>query len=340
MGVKLKDLIVKEEIEIKSLANKILVVDAMNILYQFLTTIRAYDGSVLTNSKGIVTSHLIGLFSRTSTLMEHGLKLAFVFDGKAPLIKQKTWEQRTSIKAKAEEQLIIAKEEEDFKSMKKFAARTAILTKEMQEDAKKLILALGLPIIDAPSEGEAQASYIVSIGDAYGVVSQDYDTLMFGCTRLIRNLSIAGNRKRTGKVGFVKIKPEIVKLKDFLKHNKITREQLIAMGIMIGTDYNPGGIKGIGPKKALKLVQENTIEEAFKKIGWDKHYPDLKWKEIYDVIIKMPTTDNYKLEWNPIDTNKLYNLLVNEFEFSKERVESKIKSLKKQNVQKGLNSFF
>ena len=101
MGLQFKDIIIKNEIAIKDLKDKILVVDSMNLLYQFLTTIRSADGSVLTDAKGRPTSHLIGLFSRTTALMEEGLKLAFVFDGKAPEIKYKTWEKRTAIKQEA-----------------------------------------------------------------------------------------------------------------------------------------------------------------------------------------------------------------------------------------------
>ncbi|MBU1622944.1 MAG: flap structure-specific endonuclease, partial [Nanoarchaeota archaeon] len=98
MGLQFKDLVIKREIAIKDLKGKILAVDSMNLLYQFLTTIRSADGSALTDSKGRVTSHLIGLFNRTTSLMEQGLKLVFVFDGKAPDIKKRTWEKRTKVK--------------------------------------------------------------------------------------------------------------------------------------------------------------------------------------------------------------------------------------------------
>ena len=101
MGLNFKDLVIKKEISISDLHGKVLAIDSMNLLYQFLTTIRSPDGTPLTDKKGHVTSHLIGLFSRTATLMEQGLKLVFVFDGKAPEIKQKTWEKRTQVKKEA-----------------------------------------------------------------------------------------------------------------------------------------------------------------------------------------------------------------------------------------------
>ena len=175
MGTKLKDLVVKKEISINDLSQKKLVVDTYNMLYQFLATIRTYDGSQLTDSHGNITSHLTGLFSRTTNLTQQGLKLAFVFDGKPPILKKAEQERRKEAKEKAQEEYEIAKEREDVEGMKKYAARTSRLTPEMVEEAKKLVHALGLPVVDAPSEGEAQAARMVNQGDAYAEISQDYD---------------------------------------------------------------------------------------------------------------------------------------------------------------------
>src|SRR3990167_6878995 len=307
MGLQFKELVVKKEISIADLRGKVLAVDAMNMLYQFLTTIRSPDGSVLTDSKGRVTSHLIGLFSRTTALMEQGLKLIFVFDGRPPEIKQKTWEKRTAIKAEASLKLKEAGENGDFASMRKFAARTAILTKDMREDAKAVITALGLPIVQAPSEGEAQTAYMVKNGTAYASVSQDYDNLIFNCPLLVRNLSIEGRRKKAGKLAYQKVNPELILLKDILAHLGLNLEQLIVLAILVGTDYNPGGVKGIGPKTGLKLLKEygTDFKAVFEKVEWSKQYPDLSWQEVFDTIKKMPVTDDYKLEWKKIDEKKL-----------------------------------
>lgn len=345
MGLQFKELVIKKEISISYLKGKILAVDSMNLLYQFLTTIRGIDGSPLTDNQGHVTSHLIGLFSRTTHLMEKGLKLAFVFDGKAPEIKQKTWEKRTSIKHEASLKLKEAEESGNIQDMKKFASRTAILTKEMIEESKKLILALGCPIIQAPSEGEAQATHLVKTGHAYASVSQDYDNLIFGCPTLIRNLSIEGKRKKAGKFGYQKINPEIILLKEVLDHLQLSLDQLIIVAILVGTDYNPGGVKGIGPKNAIKLVKEfkDDFEALLQKVEWKKHYPDLGWKELFDTIKNIPVTNDYKLEWKSINEKAVIQLLVEEHNFSLERVQGKLDDLKKTQApmaQKGLNSFF
>jgi len=346
MGLNIKDLIVKEEITIKALKGKILAVDSMNILYQFLTTIRGIDGSVLTDSKGRVTSHLIGLFSRTTVLMEQGIKLVFVFDGKPPAIKQETWEKRRNIKEEAELKFQEAEKMGYQEEMRKYASRTTRLTKEMIIDAKNLITALGLPIIQAPSEGEAQTAYLVKKGDAYASLSQDYDNLIFGCPRLIRNLSVTGRRKKAGKaVGYITVSPEMIELPKVLAELKLTNDQLIVLAILIGTDYNPGGIKGIGPRKALKLLQDHKddFEKIFSLVKWDEQYPERSWLEIFNTIKHIPVTDKYELSWKKIDEKKITHLLVEEHGFGLERVQKKLDDLRKEQKildQKGLSSFF
>ncbi len=345
MGLQFKDMVIKHEVSIKELHGKILAIDSMNLLYQFLTTIRAADGSLLTDKQGQVTSHLLGLFSRTTALMEEGLKLVFVFDGKPPAIKQKTWEKRTAAKVEASLKLKEAEEAGNIGEMKKFASRTSILTTEMVADAKQIIRALGLPLIDAPSEGEAQTTYLVKKGDAYASISQDYDNLIFGCPRLIRNLSIAGKRKKTGTLGFQLVKPEMIVLSEVLEHLGLDIDQLIVLAIIVGTDYNPGGVKGIGPKTGLKLVQEhgNNFPAVFKQAEWEKHYPNLEWKEVFDTIKNMPVTDNYSLQWKKVEEKELFDLLVKRHDFGEERVRSKIKSLKEiqgKGQQQGLGGFW
>ena len=277
--------------------------------------------------------------------MESGLKLVFVFDGKPPEIKAKTWEKRKRIKQEASLKLKLAQEEDNLEEIKKFAARTSILTKEMIHDAKELIQALGLPIVQAPSEGEAQTAYMVKTGKAYASISQDYDNLIFGCPLLIRNLSLEGKRKKAGTLGYTVVKPEAIYLQDVLKHLSLNLDQLIVLAILVGTDYNPGGVKGIGPKTGLKLLKEhnNNFLKIFHAVEWDKHYLDISWQEIFDTIKNIPTTDDYKLEWKPLDEKKLHHLLVEERNFSAERVRSKLEKLseiKGTLAQKGLGSFF
>jgi len=323
MGVKLKDLIAPKAIEIKDLRNKVLAVDAHNILYQFLTTIRQRDGTPLTNSEGKITSHLNGLFYRCTKFMEEGLKLAFVYDGIPPKLKAKEIAARREMKQAATEKYNEAKIAGDTNGMKKFASRATYLSKDMIEESKKLLNLLGIPVIQAPSEGEAQAAFMTQ-RDAYAVVSQDYDSLLSNCTRVVRNLSIEGKRKKAGTLTHTTVSPEIIELKDVLNTLQITQDQLITMGILIGTDYNNGGIPGIGPKKALKLVKEiKNQNELFTKVEWNKHF-DIDWKDIFDTIKNMPITKEYKLDWKKPKIEELREFLIKQ-SFTAERIDQKLK---------------
>jgi flap endonuclease-1 len=340
MGVKIFELVPARETELDSLAGKTLAVDSSLFLYQFLTTIRQRDGTLLMDSKGNVTSHLAGLFNRTVKLMEKQINLAFVFDGKPPGLKSRERERRAGMKQEAEEKYKIAVEKKDIGEMRKYAARTTRLTPEMVKEAKELIQALGLPAVQAPSEGEAQAAHIVKKGDAFAVASQDADSLMFGASRLVRNLAITGRRKKAGKIGFETVKPEIIELQEVLNSMGIDNDQLIALGMLIGTDYNTGGVKGIGPKNGLKMVKEckKDFDALFEKAEWGKYF-DFPWTDVFYTIKKMPVESKYNISQSPVDREKVLGLLVGKHDFSPERVNSALDKLLKareKKKQKGL----
>jgi flap endonuclease-1 len=337
MGTNLKNIIHVDEISIKELSGKILAVDSFNILYQFLTTIRQYDGQPLTNSKGKVTSHLSGIFFRTIKLMENNIKLVFVFDGKAPDLKNKERERRKALKDDAQRKYDLAVEQGDIELMRKYATRTTKLTTEMINEAKELLNALGLPIIQAPSEGEAQAAYMAKKGDVYGLISQDTDGLLFESPRLIKNLSISARKKKGAT--YVANEPEIIDLSKNLNELGIDIDQLIIISILCGTDFNIGGVKGIGPKNALKLVKKfgKDFDTLFSELEWSFDYP---WQDVFDVIKNMKIIDNYELKWNNIDKEKVLQIMVDENEFSKERVQKSLDNITKKQAQKGLSEFF
>ncbi|MFC1728487.1 flap endonuclease-1 [Nanoarchaeota archaeon] len=343
MGVNLKDLSVKTETNYDFLKGKVFVVDSFNVLYQFLSSIRQRDGTPLMDSKGRVTSHLIGLFNRTTKLMKLGLRLAFCFDGKPPELKKKERERRANLKENAHKQYKIAEERGHIEDMKKYAQRTSRLSPEMINEAKELVRALGLPVIQAPSEGEAQAAYIVNKGEAYAAVSQDYDCLLFGVKRVIQNLTISEKRKMPSKLSYERIVPTIIETEKVLNEMGINQDQLIILGLLVGTDYNPGGIKGIGPKNALKLVKEHKddFEGLFKEVKWGEYF-DFDWKDAFNLLKNMETTDDYELKWSDIDREKIIELMVTEHEASLERIEKALNELEKVNKeksQKGLGDF-
>ncbi|MBI2654612.1 flap endonuclease-1 [Candidatus Woesearchaeota archaeon] len=344
MGVALTELLLIKDIDIEYLKNKVLVVDAPMWLYQFLSSIRQRDGTLLMDSKGKVTSHLMGLFTRVSNLIQQNVKLAFVFDGEPPELKYLTLEKRKEIKLEAERKFEKAKEKDDLELMKKYAARTSRLTDEMIEEAKHLIEAFGLPVIEAPSEAEAQASLIVKNNDAFALATNDADALLFEAPRIVRNLNMAGKKKRKDKLSYETISPDLIELKENLKHLGINQEQLIALAMLIGTDYNNGGIKGIGPKTALKLVKEYhyNFEALFNHVKWDDSF-DFSWKEVFELIRHIPVDRHYNLKWRDVDEDKMMELLVDKHDFSEERVRNQIEGLVKEKHkknQKGLGEFF
>lgn len=341
MGVNLDQIIVSKEISIEELNGKKLVVDSFNMLYQFLSSIREQDGSLLMDSKGRITSHLSGLFFRIASLMKSNIKLAFVFDGVSPELKKQEKERRQELKEDSFLKYKKAVEEQDIELMKKYASRTSYLTKEMIEDSKLLISAFGLPIIDAPSEGEAQAAYMVKKGDFYSVVSQDTDSLLFGSLRVVKNLTITKKRKLFNKKSYEKINPELIELSNVLNNNGIDIDQLIVISMLCGTDFNVGGIKGIGPKKALALIKKynKDFDSIFNEVNWNNYFKN-DWKFVFNTIKNMPVSDHYNLDWKEIDKRKIYKILVEDYDFSKERVEKILYDLDKKNEQKGLSDFF
>jgi len=329
MGVAITELLEGKSVALADLKGKVLAVDAFNTLYQFLTTIRMQDGTPLRDSKGNVTSHLTGLFSRTTALMAEGLRLVFVFDGEPPALKRQERERRHALKQEALLKLKEATKREDVEGMRKYAGRTATLTKEMVEESKLLIEALGLPVVQAPSEGEAQAAFLCKRGDAYAVISQDADAFLFGAPRVVKNLNLTGRRKRSGSLAYEKIEPELLLLDENLKRLNLAHEQLIVLAILVGTDYDKEGIRGIGPKKALKLLEEHgkDYRRIFAEVGWKEAYPDLPWEELLATFKGMVVTEQYKLAWRPPDERRVRKLLVEEHDFSEERIAAAMKRL-------------
>ena len=344
MGTDLGDLVGKEEITLDYLQGRKVGVDSYNIIYQFLASIRGQDGTPLMDSHGNVTSHLTGLLYRTVNLLDKGIKPVFVFDGEAPLLKKLTLEKRKEIKIEAQKNLDKAKEEGDEELMKKYASRTSRLNDEMKEEAKKLVEAFGLPAITAPSEAEAQASLIVKNDDAYAIATNDADALLFEAPRIIRNVSIAGRKKKTNKLSYETVNPDMILLDENLKHLGINQDQLIVLAMLVGTDFNMGGIKGIGPKSAIKLVKkhENNFDAMFNEAKWADNF-EFEWKEVFDLIKHMKVNKEYELKWGQIDEEKVRDLLVDKHDFSEERVKGQISELlklKEKKGQKGLGEFF
>lgn len=332
MGLQIGNIVPRRGIEFSELKGKTIAVDAFNAIYQFLSTIRQPDGTPLMDSKKRVTSHLSGLFYRNINLLREGIKLVYVFDGEAPKMKRATNDKRRENKDIAFEKYQRAKEEEDIESMGKYARQLSSIDSEKIAESKELLEAMGIAIIQAPGEGEAQASFMAQHNDIYAVGSQDYDSLLFGAPRLIQNLTLA--RKRKTFSGYVSIGPELIELGRVLNTLQINHDQLICLGILSGTDYNQGGVKGLGPKKSLALVRQRKAPALiFKQV------PDLgfDWQEVFE-LFKKPNVKQVEIEFPKIDKDKIRKILI-EHDFSGDRIDSALKRLdeaKEQAKQKTL----
>ncbi|MFX1586952.1 MAG: flap endonuclease-1 [Promethearchaeota archaeon] len=339
MGIKINELVneVKRTITFENLFNKRIAIDAFNTIYQFLAIIRQRDGTLLMDDEGNVTSHLSGLFYRTINFLEHNIRPIFVFDGTPSELKLDTIEERRKIKEEYKEKMIKAREAEDFRDAKRYAQLTSKLDEDMIEESKKLIKYFGIPIIDASSEGEAQSAYLVQLGDAWACASQDYDTLLFGGERLIRNFAVS----RTVKVRDTSktLDIEYISLEKFLENLKITREQLVEMGILVGTDFFPG-IKGIGQHTALDLIKEyrsleNILKSKIKVRGKEIKIDVEVIERIKQIFLDPDIKKEYpKLVWKKIDYEKIQELLIEQHNFSAQRVHNALERLRKQELSK------
>jgi flap endonuclease-1 len=342
MGVNIGDLFKEEKISFSDLSNRVIAIDAYNVLHQFLASIRQRDGTPLKNSRGEITSHLSGLFHRTANLVEARIKPVYAFDGKPHPLKAKTLEERHKRKEIAEKEWKEALESGDLEKAKSKAQQTSRLTDEMIQQSKQLLTALGIPYVQSPSEGESQASYMVKKGDAYAVGSQDYDCLLVGSPRLVRNLTSADKRKLPGKEAYAKIYPKLIRLEPNLTSMGINQKQLVDMAILIGTDFNEG-VKGIGPKKSLDLIKKTgDIEKALESIKFTDKPSSDTIQQIQKIFLEPDVTDDYSLKWSMPDKESVLSILCDRHQFTRERVEpilEKFSIIKNISKQKNLIDF-
>jgi flap endonuclease-1 len=326
LGVNLRGIVPKTVIKLEDLSGKTVAIDAYNALYQFLAIIRQPDGTPLKDNTGKVTSHLSGLLYRTSNLVELGIKPIYVFDGKPPELKTEEIQRRRQVKVEAQVHYEKAVARGDMAKARMFAQATTSMKTYMKEDAHRLLDLMGLPWVQAPSEGEAQAAHMTKRGDADYCASQDYDSLLFGAPTLLRNVTVSGRRKLPSKNVYIDVVPEVFVLDKILKECEITYEQLIDVGILIGTDFNPDGIKGLGPKTALKLIQKHgTLENALPHIkGAEFPHPP---EQIREIFLHPKVTSDYMITWKEPNMDGIVDFLVREKDFSENRVRKAVEKM-------------
>ena len=321
MGIVLTPIITRETIALGALGGKTLAVDGNVELYQFLALIRLPDGTPLQDLNGRITSHLSGLFFRTTRLMsEHRLRLVFVFDGTPPPRKAREIAKRRASRARYEEERAAALASGDIAQAYSKATMTSRLTREMIAEARELLRLMGVPTLQAPAEGEAQAAHMAATSpDVWAAASKDYDSLLFGAPRLVRFLTISGREFLPSRGTFRPIVPETIVLESLLDGWGISREGLVDLAILVGTDFNEG-ISGIGPKKALKLVQQHgRIEEMPEVIRQAIGEPDML-EEVRRIFLHPDVSDAFDVQQAEPDLDGILAFLCEERGFSRERV--------------------
>ena len=343
MGVQISEIIPRKEIEISELKGRTIAVDAFNTLYQFLTTIRQPDGTPLMDKNGKITSHLSGLFYRNINLLEEGIKPVYIFDGKPPELKMEEIKRRREAKRIAEEKFEVSKSTGDEKGMRKYSSQFVKITDEIIKESKELLLGMGIPIIQSPGEGEAEAATLARANKVWGAASQDYDAILYGTPFLIRNLTLARKRKNPSGI-YTDINIELIEFQQVLNKLQIDKDQLISLAILVGTDYNPGGVKGLGQKRALEIVQKYKYPvEIFNHIkNSDRYILTFDWQKVFKQFHEYESSLEEEIEFKKVNNEKVKEIL-KKHDFSENRIDSGLERLRKieeNKKQKGLGEFF
>lgn len=310
-------------------------------LYQFLIAVRQQDGQQLTDDSGQTTSHLIGIFYRTLKIVENGIKPVYVFDGKPPEMKGGELAKRLAQREKALKSAEELKETGTAEEVSKFERRTVRVTREQNDEAKRLLKLMGIPYVEAPTEAEAQCAALAKGKKVFAAASEDMDTLTFGTTMLLRHLTAAESRG----LPVTEIDLSIV-----LKSLELSHDEFIDLCILLGCDYCDS-IKGVGPTTALKLIKEHRtlekiVESITSKPGSKYKVPeDWPFAEARKLFQNPDVLDpaEINLKWNDPDVEGLVDFLVKEKGFSEDRVRKAAGKLQRGNKsapQGRLDDFF
>ncbi|DAC09386.1 MAG TPA: flap structure-specific endonuclease [Candidatus Poseidoniales archaeon] len=325
MGCNLKDLAVSERVRLPDLAGKRVGIDAFLTAFQFLTTMRDRspegDGMPLRAPDGRYVAHLMGFLQRTCALLEHRIIPVYVFDGDSPALKANELAARRERRQESEEQYAAARAAGDHRLAQKLAARIMHYSPEMVQETKDMLDLLGVPWVHAAAEGEAQAAVMAQRGHLDVVATQDWDALLYGSPILVRNL-MADGTKRYGRT----IYAERINLDAMREELDLTQEQLVDLGIMIGTDFHPG-IRGVGPKTGLKLLHKHgTLEGVCEAKGVDVPDNIAEVRAIFHDHPSTPTEPD-QLVLKPVDVAGLKQYLQVERAFSQRRMDEAFEKL-------------
>ncbi|KAI1939344.1 Elongation of fatty acids protein 2 [Ophidiomyces ophidiicola] len=314
--------------EIKNQFGRKVAIDASMSIYSFLIAVRS-DGQQLMNETGETTSHLMGFFYRTLRMVDNGIKPLYVFDGAPPKLKSGELAKRMARKQEAAEQHEEAKETGTAEEVEKFSRRTVRVTREHNEECKRLLKLMGIPYIDAPTEAEAQCAVLARAGKVYAAASEDMDTLCFDSPILLRHLTFSEQRKE----------PILeIHLDRVLEGLQMDRKQFVDLCILLGCDYvDP--IPKVGPNTALKMIRDHgTLEKVVEAIQNDpkKKYSlpeDWPYEQARDLFfepdVRSADHPDCDFKWDAPDVEGLVKFLVEGKGFNEDRVRSGAARLQK-----------
>ena len=335
MGLNLKEIVVREKTTLEAFSNKVVAIDAYNAIYQFLASIRGPDGLQLTDGEGRITSHLSGLLYRNVNFLSLGIQPVYVFDGQPPSLKTAEIERRKQITKDATVKYEKAISEGNMQDARKYAQQTTSMKDGMVKESKEFLTHFGIPYIEAPSEGEATAAHLTNTGQAYASASQDYDSILCGAKMLVRNFTSSGRRKIPNRNTYIDVVPEIIETQKTLESIQMSREELIDVGILIGTDFNPNGFERIGPKTAMKLIKQHKRLEDIPQI--QEQLNEIEFEQIRKIFLTPEVAKVEEITFNEVNYEGIVNYLVKERSFSEDRIQSTLNRLKKALEKKSQN---
>lgn len=330
MGVKLQDLVNKVSIDFSKLAGKIIAIDAPNIVMSLFNFARKNPdgtpaGLILDRTQRPI-SHLYGLLYRTNFFYSKKIFPIYCFDGLDSDLKKLKTKDRLNDFLFTEKLYNYLIQSGNRENARQIAMSREYMWPNIIKESKQLLGALGVPCINSPASAESQCAQLVKDKVAYCSNSQDFDSLLFGCPRTVRNLSKSLKRKVHGRWTYQKITPVQIDLKKSLKSLGINQFQLVDAAILIGTDYFPG-IKKVGPKHAHKFALkykslETVIQEEKNNYDFSSLTSDIISK-VRKIFLLPEVIKNYQnIRWDYPNELKTLSLLCEEHHLNSERVKT------------------
>ncbi|MFB6078063.1 MAG: flap endonuclease-1 [Halarchaeum sp.] len=319
----LRQLAVIEEVAFDDLGGGVVAVDAHNWLYKYLTTtVRFTRDSAYTTSDGTEVPNLIGVAQGLPKFFEHDLTPVFVFDGRVVDLKDDEVESRREEREEREKRLEEARERGDALEVARLDSQTQRLTDVIHETTRELLSLLDVPVVEAPAEGEAQASYMARTDDGVDYAgSDDYDCLLLGAPHTLRQLTSSGA-------------PERMDFEATLAKHDVTWAQLVDIGILCGTDFNEG-LSGYGPKTALKAIRERG--DLWAVLETEDAYID-DADRIRELFLDPEVTDDYDYDTDvdpDLDAARAY--LTDEWEIPDDEIARAFERIEESVTQTGLD---